>query len=113
MNYSEEIEKRRIEIKLLEKLQVEEIKKSFPNIIDKIYQASSSTLWKIKEVTHIFKPTHCLANVITITVNKSKYVEISTSSNVEIDIVDMIEVTEEIFNEHIEEAIKCLRLQAK
>ena len=89
------------------------MKKSFPNIIGKIYRPSTSSLWKVKEITHIFSPTHCLADVVNVTVRKSQHIEISTSYNVEIDIVDIGEVTEERFNEQIEEAIQCLRLQCQ
>ena len=113
MNYIEEIEKKKAEIKQLEKQQVQEMKKSFPNIIGKIYRPSTSSLWKVKEITHIFSPTHCLADVVNVTVRKSQHIEISTSYNVEIDIVDIGEVTEERFNEQIEEAIQCLRLQCQ
>lgn len=113
MNYSEEIEKKKSEIKQLEKQQVEEMKKSFPNIIGKIYRPSTSSLWKVKEITHIFNPKRCMADVVSVTVRKSQHTEISTSYNVEIDINDMGEVTEERFNEQIEEAIQCLRLQCE
>lgn len=113
MNYKEEIEKLQAKIKQIEKQQLEESKKLFPNIIGKIYRPSASSLWKVKEVTHIFSSTHCLANVVNVTVRKSQHTEISTSYNVEIDIVDMIEVTQERFNEQIQKGIQCLMLQCE
>jgi len=113
MKYTEEIQKKQAEIKQLEKQQVDEMKKTFPNVVGKIYRPSASSLWKVKEITHIFSPTHCLADVVNVTVRKSQHTEISTSYNVEIDIVDMDEVTEERFNRQIDEAIECLRLQCE
>jgi len=113
MKYTEEIQKKQAEIKQLEKQQVDEMKKTFPNVVGKIYRPSASSLWKVKEITHIFSSTHCLADVVNVTVRKSQHTEISTSYNVEIDIVDMDEVTEERFNQQIDEAIECLRLQCE
>lgn len=70
MNYKEQIEQKRLEIKEIQKLQEDEIKKIFPNIIGKFYRFSTSTLYKIKKITHMFSQTHCLADVISITIRK-------------------------------------------
>ena len=78
MNYNEEILKKKAEIKELEKQQKDELIKSFPNIVGKIYKPSMSTLWKVQEVTYVIDPTSCLADVIDITVRNS-HTQISTT----------------------------------
>lgn len=108
MDYEKEIEKKRKEIKELEDQQQAEIKNSFPNIIGKNYRPSTSTLYKVKEVTHILGETHCIASVISVQLRGSGHAEIFTAFMAEIDIDDIDEVSDERFLEHLNKAISAI-----
>jgi hypothetical protein len=111
MDITKRIKELKAEIDRLEKQKADEMKKSFPDIIGKIFKPSVSSLWKVKEVTHVFSSTHCMANVLNVTIRKSRTVEISTSYNVEIDILDMETVTQLKFEGHLLQAFECIRTQ--
>lgn len=108
MDYKEEIAKKQVEIKQLEKQQNEEMKKSFPNIVGKIYKPSATSIYKVREITHIFSLTHCMVDVINITTHNNQHVDIDTNFCVEIDIAEIKEVTEKEFDEKLEKAMNIL-----
>lgn len=103
-------------IKILEKeltelrlQQEKENKKIFPDIKGKCYRYSSVKLIKVKGVTHVQSPTTCLVLCIMVEIRRGQHVFIETNLGVHVDLDDLDEVSEDVFNAHVEVAIDCLK----